>query len=107
MSDAPSPLITFELVTIFPEMFDSFLGASLLGKALARGLVAVHRTNPRDFVKGRRKTVDDAPYGGGPGMVMRPNIWGDALDEVCPDIVEVATPWIAPWMVRSGRTSQR
>lgn len=65
-----APLVTFELVTLFPEMFIGFLGASLLGKAIAGGLVAVHCTNPRDFGKGRHRAVDDAPYGGGPGMIM-------------------------------------
>jgi tRNA (guanine37-N1)-methyltransferase len=64
------PAIEFELVTLFPEIFDGLLGATLLGKAIASGLVAAHRTNPRDFAPGRHRKVDDAPYGGGPGMVM-------------------------------------
>src|SRR5262247_2075264 len=66
-----SPAITFELVTLFPEIFDGILGATLLGKAIASGLVAVHRTNPRDFAPGKHRQVDDTPYGGGPGMIMR------------------------------------
>jgi tRNA (guanine37-N1)-methyltransferase len=65
------PAIEFELVTLFPEMFDGFLGATLLGKAIASGLVAAHRTSPRDFAPGRHRQVDDTPYGGGPGMIMR------------------------------------
>jgi tRNA (guanine37-N1)-methyltransferase len=65
------PAITFELVSLFPEIFSGFLGATLLGKAIAAGLVAVHHTNPRDFAPGRHRQVDDAPYGGGPGMIMR------------------------------------
>ena len=63
---------TFEIVTLFPEMFSSVLAASLLGKAIERGDVAVHFTDPRDFAPGRHRSVDDAPYGGGSGMVMRP-----------------------------------
>ncbi len=63
----------FEVVTIFPELFPSVLGASLLGKAIERGLVRVHLTDPRDFAPGRHRSVDDAPYGGGSGMVMRPD----------------------------------
>ena len=70
MSDE-APLVTFEIVTLFPELFDDFLRASLLGKAIAAGLVAVHRTNPRDFAVGRHRSVDDTPYGGGPGMILR------------------------------------
>jgi len=59
------------VVTIFPEMFESTLGASLLGKALEAGLLAVDFVNPRDFTTDRHRSVDDAPYGGGPGMVMK------------------------------------
>src|SRR5215813_317422 len=61
----------FEVVTIFPEMLRSFLEAGLLGKAIERGLVAVTTTDPRDFTTDRHRSVDDAPYGGGVGMVMR------------------------------------
>jgi tRNA (guanine37-N1)-methyltransferase len=66
-----APAITFELVTLFPEIFDGLLGATLLGKAIAAGLVAAHRTSPRDFAPGKHRQVDDTPYGGGPGMIMR------------------------------------
>src|SRR5262249_58128407 len=71
MTDEKPPTIEFELVTLFPEMFDGFLGATLLGKAIAAGVVGAHRTNPRDFAPGRHRQVDDTPYGGGPGMIMR------------------------------------
>lgn len=84
MSDPATPappLLHVELVTLFPELFDSYLGASLLGKAIEAGLVAVDRTNPRDFAKGRHKQVDDTPYGGGPGMVMRPDPIADAIED--------------------------
>jgi tRNA (guanine37-N1)-methyltransferase len=71
-----------EILTLFPELFDSFLRASLLGKAIAGGLVAVTRTNPRDFAPGKHRSVDDAPYGGGPGMVMRPEPLVAAVEHV-------------------------
>jgi tRNA (guanine37-N1)-methyltransferase len=61
----------FTVVTLFPEMFVSVLGASLLGKAIAAGHIAVDFVNPRDFTSDRHRTVDDTPYGGGPGMVMK------------------------------------
>jgi len=61
----------FELVTIFPEIFRSFLEGSLLGKAVAAGLVKVHYTDPRDHSHDKHRSVDDAPYGGGAGMVMK------------------------------------
>jgi tRNA (guanine37-N1)-methyltransferase len=74
------PLLHVELVTLFPELFDSFLTTSLLGKAIGAGLVAVDRTNPRDFALNRRN-VDDTPYGGGPGMVMRADAIAGAIDD--------------------------
>ncbi len=61
------------IVTLFPEMFESPLAASLLGKARAAGLLDIDFVNPRDFTADRHRTVDDAPYGGGPGMVMKPD----------------------------------
>jgi tRNA (guanine37-N1)-methyltransferase len=79
MSDT-KPLLHVELVTLFPELFDSFLTTSLLGKAIEAGLVAVDRTNPRDFALNRRN-VDDTPYGGGPGMVMRADAIAGAIDD--------------------------
>src|SRR5882672_3224081 len=81
MTDA-RPTLEFELVTLFPEIFDGFLGATLLGKAIAAGLVAAHRTNPRDFAPGRHRQVDDTPYGGGPGMIMRVEPIAAALDAI-------------------------
>src|SRR5215471_6148173 len=81
MADA-RPAIEVEIVTLFPELFDGLLGATLLGKAVASGLVAVHRTNPRDFAPGRYKQVDDAPYGGGPGMIMRVEPLAAALEAI-------------------------
>lgn len=73
-------MITFEVVTLFPEMFASVLGASLLGKAVEGGLVTVHFTDPRTFTADRHRTVDDAPYGGGVGMVMKAPPLVDAIE---------------------------
>lgn len=74
------PLLDVEIVTLFPELFDSFLRASLLGKAIEGGLVRVSRTNPRDFAPGRHRQVDDSPYGGGPGMILRPGPVASAIE---------------------------
>jgi tRNA (guanine37-N1)-methyltransferase len=70
----------FEIITLFPELFDSFLSASLLGKAIESGVLEVFRTSPRDFGVGRHKSVDDSPYGGGPGMVLRPEPLAGAIE---------------------------
>ena len=78
----PSPELECEIITLFPELFDSFLSASLLGKSIEAGRVAVHRTNPRDFAPGKHRTVDDTPYGGGPGMILQPGPVIDAIEQV-------------------------
>jgi tRNA (guanine37-N1)-methyltransferase len=76
------PLLKVELLSLFPEIFDSFLRTSLLGKAIDLGIIRVDRTNPRDFAKGRHRQVDDSSYGGGPGMVIRPEPLAAAIDAV-------------------------
>lgn len=63
---------TVNLLTIFPEIFESFLKTSLVGKAIARGLLKTSITDIRDFSQPPHYKVDDAPYGGGAGMVMLP-----------------------------------
>lgn len=64
-------MITFHVITIFPEMFDSYLSESILKRAQEESHIQVNFYNPRDFVEGTHKVVDDTPYGGGPGMVMK------------------------------------
>ncbi len=64
----------FNLLTLFPDMFPGFLGHSLAGKALERGDWSYEAVNIRDFAQGVHKTVDDTPYGGGAGMVMRADV---------------------------------
>ena len=72
-----------DIVTIFPDYLDP-LQLSLVGKARDQGLLDVHVHDLRDYTHDRHRTVDDEPYGGGPGMVMRPEPWGEALDTVVP-----------------------
>jgi tRNA (guanine37-N1)-methyltransferase len=70
-----------DVVTIFPEFF-AVLDLSLLGKARERGLLDVRVHDLRAWTDDVHRTVDDTPYGGGPGMVMRPEPWGRAIDDV-------------------------
>jgi tRNA (guanine37-N1)-methyltransferase len=77
-----TPQITFELVTLFPELFELFLRTSVLGRAVASGIIAVERTNPRDFAPGRHRSVDDTPCGGGPGMILSAPPLAAALDAI-------------------------
>src|SRR5262249_27425327 len=85
---------TATVFTIFPEMFPGPLGHSLAGKALHEGLWRLETVDIRDFARDKHRSVDDAPFGGGPGMVMRPDIVDAAI---------AATPLPAPLLMLSPR----
>ncbi|MBO9569532.1 MAG: tRNA (guanosine(37)-N1)-methyltransferase TrmD [Cellulomonas iranensis] len=70
-----------DVVSIFPEYLAA-LDLSLVGKARTSGLLDLHVHDLRDWTDDRHRTVDDTPFGGGAGMVMRPDVWGRALDDV-------------------------
>jgi tRNA (guanine37-N1)-methyltransferase len=70
-----------DVVSIFPAYFDP-LRLSLVGKAIETGLIELGVHDLRDWTHDRHRTVDDTPYGGGPGMVMRPEPWGEVLDSL-------------------------
>ena len=71
----------FDVLTLFPEMFDS-LNQSILGRAIEKDLININLINIRDFSKDKHKKVDDTPYGGGAGMVIRPDVVYDAYTSV-------------------------
>ena len=73
-----------DIVTIFPDYLAP-LDLSLVGKAREQGLLDIRVHDLRDHTHDRHRTVDDEPYGGGPGMVMRPEPWGEALDAILPE----------------------
>lgn len=79
-----------DIVTIFPEFF-GVLDISLLGRARQTGLIELGVHDLRDFTHDRHRTVDDTPYGGGAGMVMRPEPWGEALDSLLAGTVDAAS----------------
>jgi len=66
------PCFRFDVLTLFPEMFQGYLGQSLLKLALHKGLVDIRLWNIRDWAEGKHRSVDDRPFGGGPGMVLMP-----------------------------------
>ena len=71
-----------ELLTIFPEMFDSFLNASIIGRARTNGLLDIHATDIRPFSESKHKNTDDYPFGGGAGMLMMAQPIADAMKAV-------------------------
>ncbi|HWV48849.1 MAG TPA: tRNA (guanosine(37)-N1)-methyltransferase TrmD [Microbacterium sp.] len=83
----------FDVVSIFPSYFDG-LTLSLLGKAQDAGIIDLRIRDLRDWTSDRHRTVDDTPYGGGAGMVMKPEPWGLALDELAGAPASDARPTI-------------
>ena len=84
------------VLTIFPEMFPGPLGVSLAGKALESGLWRLETVDIRDFARDKHGTVDDTPFGGGPGMVMRPDILDAALGSVHVESGEIPAVYLTP-----------
>jgi tRNA (guanine37-N1)-methyltransferase len=82
--------VLVDIVTLFPELFDSFLSTSMVGRATASGALRVRRESPRTFGKGNHRSVDDTPYGGGSGMVMRVDCMVACLEAL--DVSEEAPP---------------
>ncbi|HYU90776.1 MAG TPA: tRNA (guanosine(37)-N1)-methyltransferase TrmD [Gemmatimonadales bacterium] len=75
-------MLAINVVTLFPEVFDAPLRASILGRAAAQGLVRYRVVQLRDYTHDRHKTVDDAPYGGGAGMVLKPEPFFEAVEDL-------------------------
>ena len=73
------------VLTIFPDMFPGPLGASLVGKAREKGIWSLDPIDLRDYATDKHRTVDDTPAGGGPGMVMKPDVIARAIDAVAAD----------------------
>jgi tRNA (guanine37-N1)-methyltransferase len=94
MTSPQPPKWTATVLTLFPEMFPGPLGHSLAGKALADGLWRLDTVDIRDFASDKHRTVDDAPFGGGPGMVMRPDVVDRAIAE---------TPSVGPLLFLTPR----
>ncbi len=85
----------FDIVSIFPEYLEP-LRLSLVGKAIEDGVIGLRTWQLRDFTHDRHRTVDDTPYGGGPGMVMKPEPWGEALEAI---LSEPPAAGLAPTLV--------
>ena len=88
-----------DIVTLFPESFDGFLGTSFVAKALAGGQLNVRFRSPRDFGLGNHRSVDDTPYGGGSGMVMRVDVLVatmESFDSDAPDGVRARRVLLTP-----------
>src|SRR5690348_2958651 len=77
-------MLAVNIVTLFPEMFTGPLHASILGRAVETGLVRYRVVQLRDYTHDRHRTVDDTPYGGGAGMVLKPEPFFEAVEDLKP-----------------------
>src|SRR5689334_20907363 len=87
----------FDIVTIFPRMIEDGLAEGVVARGRERGLIDVAVHDLREFTTDRHRSVDDVPYGGGPGMVMKPEPLAKAVDRIretrgAPDVVIVTSP---------------
>jgi len=74
-----------DIITIFPEIFRSYLNEGIMKRALQKGIIDLKVHNLREYTEDRHKTVDDYPYGGGSGMIMKPEPFFSAVETLCPD----------------------
>jgi tRNA (guanine37-N1)-methyltransferase len=84
------------VVTLFPEMFDAVLDCGITSRALDQGLLQLNCWNPRDYTSDRHRTVDDRPYGGGPGMVMKAEPLHDAISAARNSLPEARVIYLSP-----------
>jgi tRNA (guanine37-N1)-methyltransferase len=89
-------MIRFDILSIFPEMFASPLNCSILKRAREKGLVEIHLHNIRDYAEDKHKMTDDAPYGGGGGMVMKVEPIDRALASILPEKGGILTVLLTP-----------
>ncbi len=85
-----------DVITLFPDWIESLRGLGLTGRALSDGRIDLKCWNPRDFTSDPHRSVDDRPYGGGPGMVMRPEPLGRAIESARSDDVEASVIYLSP-----------
>ncbi|MCX5718304.1 MAG: tRNA (guanosine(37)-N1)-methyltransferase TrmD [Nitrospirae bacterium] len=86
----------FDVITIFPEIFNAYLNESILKRAAERNIIEVNVHNLRDFTTDRHRTVDDSPYGGGAGMVMKPEPFFSAVEHIKSDRIPRRIIMVAP-----------
>ncbi|OGW36843.1 MAG: tRNA (guanosine(37)-N1)-methyltransferase TrmD [Nitrospirae bacterium RBG_13_39_12] len=89
-------MMRYGIVTIFPEFIHSYLGSGILKKALEKGLIAIAVHNLRDFTQDIHRTVDDYPYGGSSGMVMKPEPFFTAVETLYPDTTQRRIIMLSP-----------
>lgn len=85
-----------EIITIFPDIFHAYFSESIVKRAIQRGIIEVRVHNLREYASDRHRTVDDYPYGGGSGMVMKPEPFFKAIESIKADGIETGTILVTP-----------
>lgn len=85
-----------EIITIFPKMFDAYFSEGILKRAIQREIIRIKVHNLRDYAEDKHRSVDDYPYGGGPGMVMKPEPFFNAVRSIKKDGIETCTIMVTP-----------
>src|SRR5437667_7338497 len=75
-------MLTFHVISLFPELISTYSSTSIIGRGIDNGRICVKTYNPRDFCKDKYRKVDDSPYGGGAGMVLKPEPFFAAFDSI-------------------------
>jgi tRNA (guanine37-N1)-methyltransferase len=101
--------LRIDIITIFPEIFFGPLGSSVVGRARERGLIEINTVDLRGFARDERGTVDDKPYGGGPGMLMKPEPVFDAVESLRKEgsLLILTTPRGGPFTQKTARRLAR
>lgn len=81
-------LLTFHIITLFPDLLTTYTGVSVIGRGVKAERLSIKTYNPRDFCADKYKKVDDTPYGGGAGMVLKPEPFFAAFDSICQSVDE-------------------
>lgn len=97
------PIWRARVLTLFPEMFPGPLGVSLIGKALENGIWGLETLDIRAFARGKHRSVDDTPAGGGPGMVLRPEVVAGAIDASLRNVPQDRSLWPVIYLSARGR----
>lgn len=85
-----------DIITIFPDIFHAYFNAGILKRAIQRKLIEINVYNLRDYTEDKHRTVDDYPYGGGAGMVMKPEPFFAAIEAICPEKTERRVIMLSP-----------
>ena len=83
------PTLRFDVLSLFPKTVDGFAGESILGRAVEKGLIEVNSLDLRRWAKGKHRETDDRPFGGGAGMVLKPEPLFDAIEEISNESTKV------------------